>query len=166
MAKIAELIVIEYLNRQGYTTVQSIKKRNREWDVLAVSYQSEPPIAKHYEVQVSFDPVSYLSNKNAKKRSCEEVSKDINAWVEKKFKHKHIQMIRQQFFSMEWEYVVIHVELKDPRELDCLEEMDIKTLSFSEILKQLCAKHPRDLPFTAEGKDIVELIRYAVSLEI
>lgn len=161
MSKLAEILVIEYLNREGYTTAQSVKKGHGEWDILALQRMPKKTIAKHFEVQVSFDPVSYLSNSNAKKRSPEAVESDMDKWIKKKYEHNYIREIRKKFYPGSWKYGLIHGKLKDQRELDILLSRDnFVTIDFFDIIESLCSAHPKNLPFTAEGKDLVEIIRY------
>ena len=159
MAKLAETFLIEYLNRQGFAVAQSVKSGNREWDVLAISGTSGAIQARHYEAQVSFDPVSYLSARSAVQRNSEEIERDMASWFEKKYEHPEIRTIRSHFFSGSWEYWFVHGVIKEQRELEWLRRRGVRLLTFREILANLCALHPRELPFTAEGKDIVEIVR-------
>lgn len=159
MAKLAEQYVIEQLNREGYATVQGIKKGNNEWDVLAIRVRDGKVEARHVEVQVSFDPVSYLSNPNAKKRTDTEVCSDMEKWIEKKFAGKKIGGIREHFFAGKWSYELVHEVLADPREADFLRKTGVTLRLFTDVIESLCNTHPRKLPFVAEGKDAVEIIR-------
>ena len=159
MAKLAEQYVIEYLNREGFTTAQSLKKGNNEWDLFAIRVSSNKVEARQVEVQVSFDPVSYLSNRNAKRRSDEEVNADMQKWMEKKFPGDKVREVRALFFPGAWSYELVHGVLADEREMVFLERAGVSLCPFDNIIASLCKDHPRELPFVAEGKDAVEIVR-------
>lgn len=159
MAKLAETFLIEYLNRQGFAVAQSVKNGTREWDVLAISGATGVIRARHYEAQVSFDPVSYLSARSAKRRKPEVIERDMAMWFAAKYERPEIRTIRSHFFSGDWEFWFVHGVMKEPLELEWLRRRGVQLLTFHEILTSLCASHPRELPFTAEGKDIVEIVR-------
>jgi hypothetical protein len=62
MALLAEEIVEEWLNRQGFFTIRGIKVGVEEIDILAMRLDDEgKPICRHIEVQASINPVSYLT---------------------------------------------------------------------------------------------------------
>ena len=62
MALLAEEIVEEWLNRQGYFTIRGIKMGVQEIDLLAVKWQIDGKAeCRHVEVQASMRPVSYIS---------------------------------------------------------------------------------------------------------
>jgi len=165
MAKLAETFLIEYLNRQGFAVAQSVKYANREWDILAISGATGTIRARHYEAQVSFDPVSYISAGNATKRNKETFESDMEDWYQKKFEHPEIQKIRSHFYNGDWEKWFVHGVIKEQRELDWLQNRGVHLLTFREVLTSLCASHPRELPYTAEGKDIVEVVRNMLQAE-
>src|SRR3970040_1342863 len=97
MALLAEEIVEEWLNRQGYFTIRGIKMGVHEIALLAIKWrESEKPECRHIEVQASMRPVSYISrvpkkeqkagrSANSAKRSDEELIQGVAEWVEKKF---------------------------------------------------------------------------------
>jgi len=62
MALLAEEIVEEWLNRQGYFTIRGIKMGVQEIDLLAVKWRMDGKAeCRHIEVQASMRPVSYIS---------------------------------------------------------------------------------------------------------
>ena len=62
MALLAEEIVEEWLNRQGYFTIRGIKMGVHEIDLLAVKWLGNGKTeCRHIEVQASMRPVSYIS---------------------------------------------------------------------------------------------------------
>jgi hypothetical protein len=56
MALLAESVVDEWLNRQGFFTIRGVKQGVSEMDILAVRPESSGIIGWHVEVQVSFRP--------------------------------------------------------------------------------------------------------------
>ena len=120
MAKLSEEYVIEYLTRRGFTTARGIRKGVNEWDIFAINCKTKEIEACHVEVQVSYDPVSYLGSKNARKRSEEEVIEGMQKWMLKKFTGDKIQSIRKHFYTGEWSYCLVHEVLADEREKDFL----------------------------------------------
>ena len=62
MALLAEEVVEEWLNRQGYFTIRGIRLGVDEIDLVAVMLRSgKTPDCRHVEVQASMRPVSYIS---------------------------------------------------------------------------------------------------------
>jgi hypothetical protein len=62
MALLAEEIVEEWLNRQGFFTIRGIKMGVQEIDLLAIKWQADGKAeCRHIEVQASMRPVSYIS---------------------------------------------------------------------------------------------------------
>lgn len=99
MALLAETLVEEWLNRQGFLIVRGVRDGVNEMDVLAVRLQPSErtrPEAWHVEVQSSFRPMNYLTplSKNLQaekgKRAGATISRDpemvrecVRAWIEK-----------------------------------------------------------------------------------
>ncbi len=159
MAKLAETLVIEYFNRAGYATVQGIKKGYNEWDLLAIRIASGKPEAVHVEVQVSFDPIGFLSANNAKKRTDEQLEADMEKWFAKKFANEKLKTIHEAFYKGNWSNCFVYGEIRDKRELGFLSKRKVKLIPFHDVLDTLCNIRPQKVPFTAEGKDLVEIIR-------
>ena len=61
MAFLAETLVDEWLNRQGYFTVRGLKDGVSEIDLLGVRPGPKGLEACHVEVQASFRPVGYIT---------------------------------------------------------------------------------------------------------
>ncbi len=59
MALLAEEIVEEWLNRQGYFTIRGIRLGVHEVDLVAVKFLGDSEVTcRHIEVQASMRPVS------------------------------------------------------------------------------------------------------------
>jgi hypothetical protein len=61
MALVAETLVEELLNRQGYFTIRGIKTGQGETDLLAASFRE--PDALHVEITVPANPIGYIRRK-------------------------------------------------------------------------------------------------------
>jgi hypothetical protein len=61
MALLAETLVEEWLNRAGFFTMRGVRVGVSEMDLLAVRPGSSGLEARHIEVQVSTNPVAYIS---------------------------------------------------------------------------------------------------------
>ena len=105
MALLAEELVEEWLNRQGYFSIRGVKIGVDEIDLLAIKFPAKSePICRHIEVQASIRPMSYLtgipkkhrapgqSSRSAKARSVELLEACVADWVRKKyFKKKRLK---------------------------------------------------------------------------
>ena len=97
MALLAEALVDEWLNRNGYFTIRGLKDGVSEIDLLGVRPVSNNLEGCHIEVQISFRPVGYITpvtNSNqaagfAKSRTSAKIRPDdllrrsVAAWVKK-----------------------------------------------------------------------------------
>src|SRR6185436_9556491 len=101
MSLLAETLVDEWLNRQGYFTVRGLKDGVSEIDLLGIRPSSNGLEACHVEVQTSFRPVGYISpiakeqvvgfaktRTSAKTRPDAMLERSVAAWIEKKFTAK------------------------------------------------------------------------------
>ena len=62
MALLAEEIVEEWLNRQGFFTIRGIKLGVQEIDLLAIRICEDDIECRHIEVTASVRPMSYLTD--------------------------------------------------------------------------------------------------------
>ena len=111
MALLAEEIVEEWLNRDGWFTIRGIKIGVDEIDILAIKPTANGIQCRHLEVQASFNPVSYLTKVpkarrqpgqaagSAKHRSDEELHECVREWVRQKFDHPKKVKQRKQLFE-------------------------------------------------------------------
>ncbi len=172
MALLAENLVDEWLNRQGFFTIRGLKQTIEEIDLLAIKY-GPTPSARHVEVQISFRPVSYItpltrdlqkelgkSRSSAFHRKEDQLKLCVVNWVDKKFKDKDKAAIREALWSgLKWEYILVHGVVKHKEELQLIADCGVTLKPLSEILADLCwSKSP---PHTvAAGGDLADLIRY------
>lgn len=174
MALLAEQLVDEWLNRNGFFTLRGIKSGFHEIDLLGVRMSNGVLEGWHVECQVSFRPVSYIgrlskerqlelgakSATSAKKRPQHVVEADIDDWVEKKFKTEKKKEMRDLCWKdIDWQYKFVHGKVYEKAELTRIEAHGIELIRFDKVLKELCAHQPGEL-FGGAGTDIAEIIRY------
>ena len=168
MALLAEEIVEEWLNRNGYFTIRGARVGVHEIDLLAVKLTQNVPECRHIEVQASINPVSYItavSKKlqqesgrkaaSAKVRSDGELEEGIREWVEKKFDHKKKVELRSKLAPGKWSRELVVHKVKHPREKELLKRAGVKIHELSEILKEM--NQGGTLLERAAGTSLVEL---------
>ena len=153
MALLAEELVEEWLNRQGFFTIRGIKVGGgHEIDLLGVRPTSSGLECRHVEVQASVRPASYLTSlpkavqrntgrgaHSAKLRSEEELRQGVREWIEKKFDRPDTQRIKRRLAPGPWSRELVVHRVKIPRELELLAEAGVTVLRLSEVLISLMA---------------------------
>lgn len=170
MALLAEELVEEWLNRNGYFTIRGIKLGVHEIDLLAIRVNGTTIEARHIEVQASVNPVSYLSplpkevqkstgrgSANAKARSEQELRDGIKEWIDKKFKLEAKEKIRNKLFQGSWSYELVVHKLKFPQELDLLRENGILIHNLDDIVASL-SNRQNTIIQSASGSDLLDLV--------
>ncbi len=170
MALLAEELVEEWLNRNGYFTIRGIKLGVHEIDLLALRVNGPNIEARHIEVQASVHPVSYFSPlpkevrkitgrgiNSTKTRSENELRNGIKEWVNKKYYLEVKEKIRKKLFHGPWSFeLVVHL-VKFPQELDLLREQGILIHNLDDIVASLSEGHNTIIP-SASGSDLFELV--------
>ena len=162
MSKLAESVVEEWLNRQGFFTIRGVKRGLSELDLVAVRCEPKRAVvAWHVEVQVSFRPVGYVTPPaNARKRTPEEMAECVDAWAKKKFLADSKKKLREQLWpEAKWSLHFVHGLVRDPDELTLIRERGIILHPLDEVLESLCGAAPKDFSGSA-GADIAELVRF------
>lgn len=168
MALLAEEIVEEWLNRQGYFTIRGIKVGIHEIDLLAVKYHKDAePECRHIEVQASMRPVSYISRvpkneqkngraKNSAKRSDEELVVGVGEWVETKFRRTDKRALMAALWNGRWSSELVVNVVKSEDELKLIASHGITILRLPDIVSSLAND---SFPVgSACGADIIDLI--------
>jgi hypothetical protein len=154
VALLAEQLVEEWMNRQGFFTVRGAKSGVNEIDLLGVKFREAggDPVAVHAEVQVSFNPIAYISplgdderaelgvkSKNsASKRDVPLLRRTVKSWVEKKFESPLKKSMRESRWpGLKWRYRFVHGRVKHREELDLIRESDIELVPFVDVLSSL-----------------------------
>lgn len=178
MALIAEEIVEEWLNRQGFFTIRGIKLGNDEIDLLAVKLGQDGVVeCRHIEVQASIRPVSYISRvpkeiqkienraANSASRSDSDLIKGVEEWVYKKFKSEKKEALRRKLYPGNWssELVLNNVKKvgkdKVEKEVALIEGQGIKIIRLQKIIDALATTDIKKFPVkSAAGADLIDLI--------
>jgi hypothetical protein len=173
MALLAEEIVEEWLNRQGYFTIRGIKIGVQEIDMLAVRFKEDGgPECRHIEVQASMRPVSFISRvpkdlqiagraANSAKRSQEELEKGVQEWVEKKFQRSDKIALMKKLWNAKWSSELVLNNVKSQDEVNLIQSHGIKILWLKDII--LALSRNTYLVSSAGGADFVDLIQSGAS---
>lgn len=170
MALLAEELVEEWLNRQGYFTIRGVKLGVHEIDLLALRLRDGVPECRHIEVQASVNPVSYITNVprdvqrgtgrasgSAKHRSDDELRQGIAEWIEKKFDHPPKVRLRARLCDRAWTRELVVHKVKHDRELELMEEAGILVRRLSDIVGEI--KHgSSNVLEGASGANFVDLV--------
>jgi hypothetical protein len=169
MALLAEEIVEEWLNRQGYFTIRGIKLGVHEIDLLAVRFTSGGCECRHIEVQASIRPVSYLTKLpkdvvkstgraagSAKVRLDTELEAGIREWIHKKYDHPVKKKARLRLAPGPWSRELVVHEVKFPGELEIIAKLGVTVRKLADVLEEL--KCTQTILPGAAGAHLVDLI--------
>jgi len=163
MALLAEEIVEEWLNRDGWFTIRGARIGLSEADILAVRQERY----RHVEVHVSLRPVSYMTDlpkaaakeqqrhrHSAKTRSPALLHECVREWIAKKY--DRTEKLLRRVHDGAWERELIVNVMRHPEERPIIEEHGIIIHRLAEIVKDLNSKKT---PIQrASGGDLVDLI--------
>jgi len=170
MALLAEEIVEEWLNRQGYFTIRGVKLGVHEMDILAIKLNDDGTHdCRHIEVQASLNPISYItrvpkdvqketgrSASSAKRREDDELIRGVQEWIEKKFLLSAKKQLRDSLCAEKWSYELVVHRVRHPEELDAFARQNIVVLGLDNIIKAL---RSQNYPIKrASGGDLADLI--------
>ena len=169
MSQLAEEIVEEWLNRQGYFTIRGLKLGVDEIDLLAIRPRPDGSLeCRHVEVQASTRPVSYICRvpkeiqkstgraPNSAKRSEDELVVGVKEWVEKKYLKAKKRDLMARLAPGPWskELVVHQVKLED--ELGLIRAHGIEIHRLATIVRDLGKE---SVVQSASGSDLLELVQ-------
>ena len=144
MARVAETIVEDWLNRQGYFTIRGLKRGQNEIDLLA--YHPRKGEALHVEVTSSMAPAGWIGG-----LSYTRLEEGIERFVNKKY-HKHsVRQMRNELCPNvdEWRLMLVHGRMKNAEEQrSLLEDRRIEVRSLLGILNELAEEW--GLPFDTD----------------
>ena len=158
MALFAETLVEEWLNRRGGFTVRGAKAGLLEMDLLAVRHtEGAQPEAVHYEVQASTGPISWMTRwtpelqrkhgigpNNARRRTDEEMSACVEAWIGKKFRDDRVEGARRRLWpDAEWRFALVHGVVRHPEELPAIESHGVEIIDLSVVMDELMDRRDR-----------------------
>ncbi|OHB62092.1 MAG: hypothetical protein A2167_00690 [Planctomycetes bacterium RBG_13_46_10] len=171
MALLAEELVEEWLNRNGYFTIRGIKLGVHEIDILAIKIVGSTVEARHIEVQASSNPISYLcplskrlqkksgrKPQSTKPRSSKEILESVKEWVEKKYHLKRKQELRQSLYPGEWKYELVLHKVKYADEIEVVKKEGINIFSLDNIIKSMSNTKDTIIQ-SATGTSLMELVK-------
>ena len=170
MALLAEEIVEEWLNRQGYFTIRGVKLGVHEIDLLAVKIGEHGVDCRHIEVTASIRPISYITDvpkaiqketgrkpKSTKQRTTEELRVGIQEWVDKKFNLKSKSQLRKQLYPGDWSFELVVHKIRHPEELELLiQDAGIRIHHLRDIVNELA--NTNMMIGSASGASLVDLV--------
>jgi Holliday junction resolvase-like predicted endonuclease len=175
MALLAESLVEEWLNREGYFTIRGVKHGVGEMDLLAVRPQSEGVVVGwHVEVQVSFRPIGYIASRRTddmiaesgggrtsiRTRSREDVEGCAREWVKRKFlAPAKIQLRERLWPGVDWSFHLVHGVARYPHELEIFRAERVTCHPFHELLTLLAQRRKHSFSGAAGG-DLAEIVSY------
>lgn len=119
----------------------------------------------HVEVSVSTKPMAYIGgDKNASKRTQEEVRAGIDEWLLKKYRNdkvgdRKIAAQREALWpNLRWRYVFVHGLVKHEEELKYIAEQNVKLVNMRTVLTDLKDRKRTSLSSSSEASDVVELL--------
>lgn len=173
MAALAESLVDEWLNRQGFFTIRGLKHGVDEIDLLGVRPAAKALEAWHVEVQASFRPIGYISplpkseiegfaksKTSAKARPHQLVHTAARAWVTKKFNSPSKRAARESAWpGLSWKLVFVHAVVREPSELVQFAEHGVRVIPLHQVLAELAHGAAHGIRGGA-GTDLSEIIEY------
>jgi hypothetical protein len=175
MALLAESLVEEWLNRDGYFTIRGVKHGQGEMDLLAVRPESDGVVGCHVEVTVSFRPIGYIARESLKdsgrrgshvrKRTPEQVTLYAHSWVDAKFRAPDKAQLRSQLWpGARWSFHLVHGVVRYPCELEVFASEGVICHPFHQLLSDLSQRDGRSFSGSAGG-DLAEIVSYYKSHE-
>ncbi len=171
MALLAEEIVEEWLNRQGFFTIRGIKIGVQEMDILAVKNNNGNLECRHIEVQASIRPVTYVTkvpkelqkltgraSGSAKQRTPEELKHAVEEWVQNKFLMEKKHHLRESLVAGIWTYELVVHRVQHPEELELIQKQGVKVYMLSNVIKELREESGNQVVPAASGADFVNLV--------
>jgi hypothetical protein len=172
MSLLAEEVVEEWLNRQGYFTIRGIKLGVDEIDLLALRAGADGLECRHVEVQVSVNPVSYICNvpkriqktgraANSAKRSSEELVEGVAEWVEKKFAKPNKLALMRKLAPGPWSRELVLHNVKSPDEVGLIRGHGILTHALADVVRAIRSKD--GIVPSASGAALLELVHLSAT---
>jgi hypothetical protein len=174
MALLAESLVEEWLNREGFFTIRGIKHGLAEIDLLAIRHEAETSvIGWHVEVQVSFRPVTYIAKltpdmaralnrvrTHASARTPDQIETCARDWVRSKFKADAKAKARERLWPhVQWQYHLVHAVVREHRELEVFQQEGVTCHAFRDLLEKLSRRSDHHFSGSAGG-DLAEIVSY------
>jgi hypothetical protein len=170
MSLLGEEVVEEWLNRNGFFTIRGIKVGVDEIDILAIRLLPGGKFeCRHIEVQVSINPISYITKvpaairkqtgiapHSAKKRDVAQLTQGVHEWIEAKFDKLRKVQLRNSLCPGPWSRELVVGSVKHEEELDLLRHAGITIHRLKDVLSEMAEK--RTSVKAAAGADLFDLM--------
>jgi hypothetical protein len=170
MSLLGEEVVEEWLNRNGYFTIRGIKVGVDEIDILAIRPCPDGKYeCRHIEVQVSINPISYITKvpaairkqtgigpHNAKRRDVAQLRQGVHEWIEAKFNLPRKVQLRNSLCPGSWSRELVVGSIKHEEELDLLRQAGVTIHRLKDVLSEMIEK--RTAVKAAAGADLFDLM--------
>ncbi|MGA2587897.1 MAG: hypothetical protein ABSF88_12850 [Candidatus Aminicenantales bacterium] len=170
MSLLGEEVVEEWLNRNGYFTIRGIKIGVDEIDILAIRPCPDGKYeCRHIEVQVSINPISYITKvpaairkqtgigpHNAKRRDVAQLRQGVYEWIEAKFNLPRKVQLRKSLCPGSWSRELVVGSIKHEEELDLLRQAGVTIHRLKDVLSEMIEK--RTAVKAAAGADLFDLM--------
>ena len=170
MSLLGEEVVEEWLNRNGYFTIRGIKLGVDEIDILAIRPLPDGKNeCRHIEVQVSINPISYITKvpaairkqtgigpHNAKRRDVAQLTQGVHEWIEAKFNQPRKVQLRNSLCPGSWSRELVVGSIKHEEELDLLRQGGITIHRLKDVLTEMIEN--RTVVRAAAGADLFDLM--------
>jgi hypothetical protein len=170
MSLLGEEIVEEWLNRKGYFTIRGVKLGLYEMDVLAIKpLPNGEHECRHVEITLSVNPISYISKvpkaiqkergigaNNAKRRDVAELKQGVAEWIEKKFDHPGMEVLRQSLCPGKWKKELVLNKVRHEEEIALFQEAGIEVFFLKNLVSEMVEGD--NIVQTAAGADLVDLV--------
>jgi hypothetical protein len=150
MSLLAEEIVEEWLNRHGFFTIRGVRQGAHEIDILAIRPRVEGLECRHVEVQASARPIGYVTGlaiadpqgvmgkaSLVKRRTSEQMSDAVRAWVDKKFRSPNKDRVRRALAPGPWTYELVAHNVRYEDELRLIQAEGVKVHRLSAVVADL-----------------------------
>jgi Holliday junction resolvase-like predicted endonuclease len=174
MSLLAESLVEEWLNRDGFFTIRGVKHGVGEMDLLAVRPQPDGlVVGMHVEVQASFRPIGYIARRtkpmiasdggnasSARARTPRQIDTCAREWVQNKFRDQAKVNLRKRLWpGVQWSFHLVHAIVREERELRIFEKEGVTCHPFHELLASLSIRGKQSFSGSAGG-DLAEIVSY------
>jgi len=157
MSLMAEIVVEEWLNRQGYFTIRGIKVGNDEIDLLAVRLLAGETIERrHIEVQASTKPNGYITRRSANRCTPDELQASVEDWIAKKYTKPNKLQILESIGHGAWTRELVIHNVRWQEEVDLIRQRGVQIVRLSTIVDDL--RHGLFVVPSASGADLLELM--------
>ena len=146
MARVAETIVEEWLNRQGYFTVRRLKSNKGSSELDLLGYRPTDGDAVHVEVQASPRPAGHLGGLPLNR-----LPESVREYVAGKYEHENVRAVRAVMCPgvETWRRMLVYHTLRSEiQQVDLLRGQGVEPVRLADILEQL---RGQEMPFKTDS---------------